>query len=99
MPETDNSQPMLCSSAGGGVSETADTQGPTAEAQATITKRLTIGGLITAGLAAFALVPTKDLRLKPRQPLHFYITQLLQAQVGCGLLQYVSFGGFLGFSS
>eukprot|EP00878_Enallax_costatus_P014915 GHUV01015615.1.p1 GENE.GHUV01015615.1~~GHUV01015615.1.p1 ORF type:complete len:206 (+),score=61.37 GHUV01015615.1:105-722(+) len=66
---------------GGGVSETAETAAPSPEAQATISKRLVVGGLITAGLAAFALVPTKDLRLKPRQPLYFYITQLLQAQV------------------
>eukprot|EP00879_Flechtneria_rotunda_P006602 GHRR01006937.1.p1 GENE.GHRR01006937.1~~GHRR01006937.1.p1 ORF type:complete len:235 (+),score=74.24 GHRR01006937.1:1077-1781(+) len=65
---------------GGGATEAADEAGSSPEAQATIGKRLAIGGLITAGLLAFALVPTKDLRLKPNKPLYFYIIQLLQAQ-------------------
>lgn len=58
-----------------------DTSAPSPEQQATISKRLLVGGAITAGMVAFALVPTKDLRLKPSKPLFFYITQLLSAQV------------------
>eukprot|EP00775_Hariotina_reticulata_P003889 gene3890-4144_t len=69
---------------GGGVTETSDTSGPDAAAQALISRRLAAGAAITAGLLAFALVPTKDLRLKPQQPLYFYITQLLQAQAQLG---------------
>lgn len=46
-------------------------------------RRVAIGAAATLGLAAFALVPTKDLRVvKPSKPMFFYITQLLQAQVG-----------------
>jgi hypothetical protein len=46
-----------------------------------------LGAAVTAGLAAFALIPTKDLRVvKPSKPMFFYITQLLQAQVITGLL-------------
>jgi A/G-specific adenine glycosylase len=42
-----------------------------------------LGAAVTAGLAAFALIPTKELRVvKPSKPMFFYITQLLQAQVG-----------------
>jgi A/G-specific adenine glycosylase len=41
-----------------------------------------VGGLIGAGLLAFSLVPTKDLRLKPTQPLYFYLVALMRVQVG-----------------
>jgi hypothetical protein len=67
--------------AGGGATETSGSSGPDPAAQALISRRLAVGGAISVGLLAFALVPTKDLRLRPQQPLYFYITQLLQAQV------------------
>jgi hypothetical protein len=70
--------------AGGGATEAADTAGPSPEAQATVTKRLLLGGAATLGLLAFAMVPTKELRLKPQKPLYFYVVQLLSAQVGGG---------------
>ncbi|KAF6246425.1 hypothetical protein COO60DRAFT_1204479 [Scenedesmus sp. NREL 46B-D3] len=73
---------------GGGATE-ASTAGPSAEAQATVTKRLLLGGAVTLGLLAFAMVPTKELRLKPQKPLYFYVVQLLSAQAQltqCGTL-------------
>jgi hypothetical protein len=36
------------------------------------------------GLLAFAMVPTKELRLQPQKPLYFYVVQLLSAQVSAG---------------
>ena len=44
-------------------------------------RRLIIGGVLTAGLAAFALVPTEALRPKPPKPLYFYVVPLLRVQV------------------
>jgi hypothetical protein len=70
--------------AGGGATEAADTAGPSPEAQATVSKRLLVGGAVTLGLLAFAMVPTKELRLKPQKPLYFYVVQLLSAQVSAG---------------
>lgn len=65
---------------GGGATEAAAPV--SAEEQATVGRRLAIGAVATVGLSAFALIPTKDLRVvKPKQPMFFYITQLLQAQV------------------
>jgi len=48
------------------------------EAQATIQRRLLIGGLLAAGAAAFALVPTEALRPLPPRPLFFYVVPLLR---------------------
>jgi hypothetical protein len=44
-----------------------------------------LGGAATLALGAFALVPTKDLRLKPSKPLYFYLVQLLRVEVGGGV--------------
>lgn len=64
---------------GGGATESVAPL--SAEAQATVGRRVAIGAVASLGLAAFALVPTKDLRVvKPTKPMFFYITQLLQAQ-------------------
>ena len=41
-------------------------------------KRVLIGGLVTLGLGAFALVPTEALRLKPSKPMYFYVVPLLR---------------------
>lgn len=66
---------------GGGATEAATPL--SAEDQAKVGRRVAIGAVATLGLAAFALIPTKDLRVvKPTKPMFFYITQLLQAQVG-----------------
>jgi hypothetical protein len=70
---------------GGGPSEASASSGPTAEQQALIQRRVLLGGGATAALAAFALVPTKDLRLKPSKPLYFYLVQLLRVQVRRGV--------------
>ncbi len=43
-------------------------------------KRLVLGTLVSIGLAAFALVPTKELRPKPSKPLFFYIVPLIRIQ-------------------
>lgn len=67
--------------AGGGATEAADAAGPSPEAQAAVSKRLLLGGAATLALAAFAMVPTSALRLKPQKPLYFYLVQLLSAQV------------------
>ncbi len=67
---------------GGGPSEASAASGPTSEQQAQIQRRALIGGAATIGLVAFALVPTKDLRVKPGKPLYFYLTSLLGVQVG-----------------
>ncbi|KAI8465048.1 MAG: hypothetical protein J3K34DRAFT_95919 [Monoraphidium minutum] len=65
---------------GGGPSEASALAGPTEEQQAAIKKRVLLGGAATAALLAFALVPTKDLRLKPSKPLYFYLTALVRVQ-------------------
>ncbi|KIY95522.1 hypothetical protein MNEG_12440 [Monoraphidium neglectum] len=65
---------------GGGPSEASASSGPTEEQQSLIGRRLAIGAVATAGLVAFSLVPTKDLRLKPAKPLYFYLTALLRVQ-------------------
>lgn len=44
-------------------------------------RRLLIGGALTLGLGAFALVPTEALRPKPPKPMYFYIVPLLRIQV------------------
>jgi hypothetical protein len=50
---------------------------------------------LAIGLAAFALIPTKELRVvKPSKPMFFYITQLLQAQVGGCLWSFLACGPF-----
>ncbi|GBF87305.1 hypothetical protein Rsub_00016 [Raphidocelis subcapitata] len=72
---------------GGGPSEAAASAGPTAEQQALIKRRALIGGAAAAGLGAFALVPTKDLRLKPSKPMYFYLTALLRVQSQLGSLR------------
>jgi len=78
---------------GGGPSEAASLSGPSAEQQAMIQRRVLIGGLAAVGLGAFALIPTKDLRIKPSKPLYFYLTGLLGVQVrtevvvGCGVVR------------
>lgn len=43
-------------------------------------KRILIGALATAGLAAFGLVPTSQLRPKPSKPLFFFLVPLLRIQ-------------------
>lgn len=65
---------------GGGPSEASAISGPTDEQQALIQRRVLMGAVATAGLAAFALVPTKDLRLKPARPLYFYLAGLVRVQ-------------------
>ncbi|PNW85057.1 hypothetical protein CHLRE_03g169900v5 [Chlamydomonas reinhardtii] len=50
------------------------------EYKATVTRRLLIGAALTAGAAAFALVPTEALRPKPSKPLYFYLVSLLRVQ-------------------
>lgn len=73
---------------GGGATESVTPL--SAEDQATVGRRVAIGAVASLGLAAFALIPTKDLRVvKPTKPMFFYITQLLQAQAQleqCGSL-------------
>jgi len=69
---------------GGGLSETAATDGGTIpnspEAEAIVRRRLLIGGAATVALAAFALVPTDALRLgRPAAPLFTYLTPLVRA--------------------
>ena len=65
---------------GGGPSEAVSSSAPSQEQEALIRRRVLIGAAATAGLAAFALVPTKDLRIKPSKPLYFYLTALLRTQ-------------------
>lgn len=65
---------------GGGPSEASASSGPTDEQQGQIRRRVLVGGAATAALAAFALVPTKDLRLKPPRPLFFYLAALLRVE-------------------
>ncbi|KAG2443086.1 hypothetical protein HYH02_009500 [Chlamydomonas schloesseri] len=50
------------------------------EYKATVTRRLLIGAALSAGAAAFALVPTEALRPKPSKPLYFYLVSLLRVQ-------------------
>ena len=74
---------------GGGPSE-ASTSSPSAAAaadatataidQAVIQRRILIGLGISAGLGAFALIPTERLQPPPSQPLFFYLVPLLRAQ-------------------
>lgn len=44
-------------------------------------RRLLIGAALTAGAAAFALLPTEALRARPPKPLYFYIVPLLRVKV------------------
>ena len=44
-------------------------------------RRLIIGGVATAGIAAFALIPTDSLRIsRPAKALYLYLIPLLRAQ-------------------
>jgi len=66
---------------GNGVGETSSNVAPVSDAdQQVITKRLLIGGLLTLGVAAFAMVPTESLRLKPPKPMYFYVVPLLRSK-------------------
>ena len=47
-------------------------------------RRLLLSVLAGVGLAAFAVIPTEKLSLKPSKPLYFYIVPLLRIQVGAG---------------
>ncbi|GIL72877.1 hypothetical protein Vretifemale_3169 [Volvox reticuliferus] len=58
--------------------EDASTEEP--EYKATVQRRLFIGGILTLGLGAFALVPTEALRPKPSKPMYFYLVPLLRIQ-------------------
>ena len=44
-------------------------------------KRLIIGILATLGIAAFGLIPTDQLRVKPDKPMFFYVVPLLRIKV------------------
>eukprot|EP00199_Chlamydomonas_sp_CCMP681_P002529 CAMPEP_0119102650 /NCGR_PEP_ID=MMETSP1180-20130426/1324_1 /TAXON_ID=3052 ORGANISM="Chlamydomonas cf sp, Strain CCMP681" /NCGR_SAMPLE_ID=MMETSP1180 /ASSEMBLY_ACC=CAM_ASM_000741 /LENGTH=323 /DNA_ID=CAMNT_0007086971 /DNA_START=13 /DNA_END=984 /DNA_ORIENTATION=+ len=50
------------------------------EYESVVQRRLLIGGLLTLGAAAFALVPTEALRPKPSKPLYFYVVPLLRVK-------------------
>ncbi|KAG2499370.1 hypothetical protein HYH03_002945 [Edaphochlamys debaryana] len=58
--------------------EDPSTQDP--EYKATVTKRILIGAVLTAGLGAFALVPTEALRPKPSKPMYFYLVPVLRVE-------------------
>ncbi|EFJ42976.1 hypothetical protein VOLCADRAFT_83434 [Volvox carteri f. nagariensis] len=58
--------------------EDASTEAP--EYKATVQRRLLIGGVLTLGLGAFALIPTEALRPKPSKPMYFYLVPLLRIQ-------------------
>lgn len=64
---------------GGGPSEAAD--GADADVDgAEVRRRLLIGLALTAGLGAFALIPTERLAPPPSKPLFFYLVPLVRAQ-------------------
>ena len=64
---------------GEGPGETSAGGGTTAEEQAVVQRRLLLGLLATAGLGAFALVPTEKLSLSPpSKPLFFYLVPLVR---------------------
>lgn len=65
---------------GSGVGEASSSEPEDPEAKATVQRRLLIGGLLTVGLGAFALVPTEALRPKPPKPMYFYLVSLLRVQ-------------------
>jgi hypothetical protein len=53
----------------------------------TVSKRLIIGLLGAAALGALAFIPTEALRIKPSQPLYFYVVPLLRCKELLGSLQ------------
>lgn len=65
---------------GGGPSEAAATAGLSADEEATVRRRVLIGGAITAVTIALSLVPDKALNPKPSKPLFFYLVPLVRAQ-------------------
>lgn len=82
---------LLMLNKGGGATESVTPL--SSEDQATVGRRVAIGAVASLGLAAFALIPTKDLRVvKPTKPMFFYITQLLQAQVGFSVVPVQGLG-------
>lgn len=73
---------------GGGPSEAASSSGPTPEQQDAIRRRVLLGGGAALALGAFALVPTKDLRLaKPPLPLPSYLAALMRARTQLATLK------------
>jgi len=71
--------------AGSGPGESG--QGVTEEEQAIIQRRLLLGLVGTAGLVAFALVPTEKLRPRPSKPLFFYLAGIVRVQNQLGDLE------------
>ena len=67
---------------GGGPSEAEGGAGESAEAGATVQRRLLLGLLLAGAGAGLSLVPTEDLASAPTKPLFFYILPLLRSQVG-----------------
>lgn len=66
---------------GGGPSESDGTDAAGAEEKEVVKRRLLLGLLASAGLGAFALVPTQQLQIgKPSKPLFFYLVPLLRSQ-------------------
>lgn len=58
--------------------ETAAVEDP--EMAATVQRRLIVGAALAAGLAAFALVPTESLVIKPSRPMFSYLVPVLRIQ-------------------
>lgn len=50
------------------------------EEKAIVKRRLLIGTVLSAGLGAFALIPTEKLQPPPSKPLFFYLVPLLRSQ-------------------
>jgi hypothetical protein len=50
------------------------------EEKATVKRRLIIGTVLSAGLGAFALIPTEKLQPPPSKPLFFYLVPLLRVR-------------------
>jgi hypothetical protein len=44
-------------------------------------KRLVIGLVAALGIAAFGLIPTDQLQIKPDKPMYFYVVPLLRIKV------------------
>jgi hypothetical protein len=65
---------------GGGPSEAEGAAGLSPEEQATVTRRLLIGGGLSSAAIALALIPDKAFNPKANKPLFFYLVPLLRVQ-------------------
>lgn len=65
---------------GAGPGETGSSVAAMAEAESESNRRVILGALASIAVAAFALVPTQKLRIKPEKEMNAYIVPLLRIQ-------------------